>query len=883
MSDAVNDARRWHRIGEIVADCLEIEDESARRAHLIASCGDDSALLKDVESALARGEKFGAMFGRTKVASAIDAVFDADDERSAREWIGKRLGAYRIVEEIARGGMGAVFKALRADQEYEQVVAIKVIRSNLATDVIARRFLAERQILANLDHPHIARLLDGGRGDDGTPYLVMEYVDGEPIDRYCERLALPVRDRLKLFGDVCSAVHFAHQRLVVHRDLKPSNILVDKSGVVKLLDFGIAKLLDPGSLDANGNSANTPLANPTQENAMTPAYASPEQIKGEAITTASDVYALGVLLYRLLTGQSPYKHDNHQPLELAKEIVDTDPERPSTIVTRAPSPRPSEGSLDSERVVRTLDTKRLQKALRGDLDNIVLMALRKEPARRYASVQQFADDIERSQHNLPVVARADTLAYRTQKFVARNRWTVGFASLALVGLIGGIAATAYQASVARAAQARAERHFASVRQLANSYLFEVHDAIKDLPGATPAREMLVKNATRYLDQLASETNDSALRVELAAGYDKLADVQGAWRQPSLGDSGSAEANFRKAIALRETLLATRPNDKETRRLLIVSHGKLSELLLADLRNTEAIEQGQIALALSESLARDADATLLDRLNAARGRFSVASQQIRVNGMAAGEANMQTALAELGALMKANPDDGRLRRIAAAAFNQAGVLDLKEGNNARAASLFVEALRLTEQSLRVEPGNPQYERMRVFVATQLAETRFRSKALTPAETAQTQSAMLDEMRRLASADPKNETYATNVAFIQLIVADKLAVLNRFDEARALIDSSIARFQANANRGKDRSANANLAVSRVQMDETNLRSVFSTTELALKKSLCSKLRSDREIDSDLSQASDSESIVPRPTARELASMMQRARASCAAIAS
>ncbi len=520
---------RWQLITDIVTDCLNLP-EVERLAHARARCEGDDALFAEVVQWLGNADGTKGFLTRPV---GID-VFTAHPfsehiaervEASLREetnWVDRRLGAYRVTDEIARGGMGSVFKAVRADDEYQKQVAIKLIRGDLARDVIAQRFRDERQILANLDHPHIARLIDGGKGDDGTPYLVMEYVDGLPIDAYCEARALPISERLKLFRDVCAAVHFAHQRLVVHRDLKPNNILVDANGQVKLLDFGIAKLLDPTQLDANGKS----IANPTIANAMTPAYASPEQIKGDAITTSSDVYALGVLLYRLLTGKSPYKNDTTKPLELAKEIVDTEPDRPSAAVTRIESPRPTERSIDTEKVARTLDTKRLRRELRGDLDNIILMALRKDPQRRYASAEQLAEDVKRYENDLPVIARADTFSYRAKKFISRNRWQVALASLGTMALIGGIVATTYQANEAWIAQTRAEKLFKNSRGFANKIQVEALSLISDIPGSADAQKFVLDTSLAYQKELASDAgNDRQLTLEIAGGFVNLAMTQ----------------------------------------------------------------------------------------------------------------------------------------------------------------------------------------------------------------------------------------------------------------------------------------------------------------------------------------------------------------------
>lgn len=827
---------RWERITQIVTDCLE-RSAAERAAYARDRCAGDVTLLADVEHWLARAAQTGRdddfmaqpvaaiALGTHSVATEISACI-SDALAGDDYWIGRRLGAYRITEEIARGGMGSVFKAVRDDDSYHKIVAVKVVRSALATDVIAQRFIAERQILANLDHPHIARLLDGGRDEDGTPFFVMEHVSGLPIDRFCEVRTLPLADRLKLFRDVCAAVHFAHQRLIVHRDLKPSNILVDDHGHVKLLDFGIAKLLDPAALDMHGNA----LAEVTSANAMTPAYASPEQIKGESVTTSSDVYALGVLLYRLLTGRSPYRSDTTQPLALAREIVDTDPERPSTVVTCSDSPRPGEKSLGIASVVRTLDGKRLRRELRGDLDNIVLMALRKEPGRRYASVEQLSDDVLRYLDDLPVRARPDTWAYRSQKFVSRNRWAMSFALLGIAGLIGGVAATSYQAKVARQAQARAETLFVDVRKLANSYLFDVHDAVKDLPGATPVREMLVKNSLEYLDRLARDTNDEpGLLAEIASGYDKLGDVQGAWRSASLGDTKGAESSFRHAIDLRKraiTRFGSSGNvaaEMEAKRLLTVSHGKLSELLIGSGRFEEGMAEGQNALTMGEALAARADATNTDKLNVIRGRFSMASQRILRQNLDRGADALKRSLDEMTALQRSSPDDKLIRRVGAAMHNQAGVIYQQHGLFGAAKMAFREALRLTELNRKADPGTPQFERMKTYIELQLSEAQFRAGEISLADVVIAQQAAIVAAKALADADSRNLRYAMDVAVTRQWVADKLIRMGDFDKAIELLAESDGELAVVSSRGNDPVATANRHGVHIQLIFASARSV------------------------------------------------------------
>jgi serine/threonine-protein kinase len=432
----------WQEVEELLNTALDLEP-SARREFLDGVA--DSSLRREVESLLACEEKTDGFLAAPALAFSAD-FFDDD---GAEERAGQTVGRYRIIREIGRGGMGTVFLAERSDGEFQQQLALKIVRRSFADSDLAHRFRQERQILASLNHPNIARLLDGGVSNDGEPFLAMEYVEGLRVDEYCDANSLSTEERLSLFLAICRGVSYAHQNLVVHRDIKPSNILVTGEGVPKLLDFGIAKLINP---EAEAGAAETV----TGWRAMTPDYASPEQVRGLSVTTATDVYSLGVLLYEVLTGHRPHRLKSRRTDEIARVICEDEPERPSTAVSRVDEGTGSEGATlnpdtISERRRRT--SEQLRRTLRGDLDNIVLMAIRKEPQRRYASVAQFAEDISRYLEGRPILAHKDTFSYRATKFVRRHKAGAAAVVLVALALVGGIVATAWQARRATA-QAR---------------------------------------------------------------------------------------------------------------------------------------------------------------------------------------------------------------------------------------------------------------------------------------------------------------------------------------------------------------------------------------------------------------------------------------------
>ena len=672
--------------------------QKERDAFLERSCAQDPKLLADVERLLAAHDRAGDFISSPAIA-AVREGGGADEG-----WVGHLVGPYRVVREIGRGGMGAVYLAERADGQYEQRVALKVIKRGMDTEQVLARFRAERQILASLDHPNIARLLDGGSTDWGVPFLAMEYIEGEPIDVWAAGRVLSVDDRLRLFLQVCGAVSYAHQHLVVHRDIKPLNILVTVDGVPKLLDFGIAKVLHEEADQATSTVTGMRL--------LTPEYASPEQVEGQHATTVSDVYALGVVLYELLTGRSPYRLRSRTPLDVVEAVRTTDPERPSAVG----------------------GTEKLRRRLRGDLDTILLTALRKEPTRRYQSVEQFAGDVRRHLDGLPVRARPDTFGYRAGKFVRRNRMPVAAGVLLALALLGGSVATAYQAQQARAAQARAERRFADVRKLANALLFDYHDAIRDLRGARPVRERMVRDALGYLDGLARESGeDPSLQRELAGAYTRIGDLQGG-EPSSLGDTEGAAKSYGKALGILESLLRADSGNARLRR-----------------------DAAESAMALG-------------RVVWGRG------------DLAGGLAHARRARALLDPLVASAPTDTDLRLQLSATNNLLGQISLEEGKIAQSHAYHRADLEQFEAAPEAERLRPAVRHAMSVTYAYLADAQVESGDLAGALESHRRSRAL--RRELSAEFPDNATYAELASSARYYEATVLGRMGRWEEALVL---------------------------------------------------------------------------------------------------
>jgi serine/threonine protein kinase/tetratricopeptide (TPR) repeat protein len=782
---------RWQRIQDLFHAALQHEP-SQRPAFLADACAGDVSLQREVESLLAAHEEAASFLEAP--AFAGPATWLADGQAEAA--VGRQLGPYRLGRAIGRGGMGAVYLGERADGQYQKQVAIKLVRDGFGGEALRRRFHLERQILAALDHPNIAKLLDGGTTADGLPYLVMDYVEGLPIDAYCDAHRLSIAERLTLFRAVCAAVQYAHRNLVVHRDLKPSNILVTAEGVPKLLDFGIAKLLQP---ELPSPSASLTLLG---LQALTPEYASPEQVRGEPITTASDVYSLGVVLYELLTGHRPYRLKSRLPHEMARVICEEEPQRPSIAVGRVEEVAGADGThrITPESVSQTREgsPERLRRRLAGDLDNIVLMALRKEPHQRYASVEQLAEDLRRHLEGLPVLARPQTLGYRGGKFMARHKTGVMAAALIGLTLVGGILATRQQARRAEAERARAERRFNDVRQLANAFMFEFHDAIEKLPGSTPARQLVVNRALEYLDSLAQEAGDSpALQRELAAAYTKVGNVQWQRYYANLGDTAGALASHRKALAIREAVAAKDPAHTATQRDLAYSHVLVGDALAAtgDLAGAVASYRRSLAVRQALAAASPGDARLQHELAVSHQRLgdTLGNPRFPNLGDTAGAVEHYGAmLAIFQALADAEPTSAPLRHSVSIGHEKIGDVMTALAGPARALESYREALAIREALAAAEPTNAQLRRDLAVshrkVGLALAATGDHTGALESLR----QARAIREA--LAAADPTNAAARRDLARIHADIGQVLAAAGDVASALESYQQSLAVYEA-----------------------------------------------------------------------------------------
>jgi eukaryotic-like serine/threonine-protein kinase len=549
---------RWSLIEALFEGALELP-VGERTQYLAGACADDPELLAEVKSLLESDHDAENML-RSLVADDLTEM----TRSSISADLGSQVGPYLLVRELDAGGMGVVYFAVRSDDHYFQIVAIKMIRRGLESSELVQRFRVERQVLATLNHPNIGAILDGGETKDGRPFIVMEYVEGQPITLAGEARGLSIRQRLELFRSLCSAVHYAHQKLIIHRDIKPSNVMVTPEGVVKLIDFGTSKPLEPQMILKDDTPTEIGLR------MMTPDYASPEQLQGKQLTTATDVYSLGVLLFELLTGSRPYTLRNLSPAAAEKVLATSESRKPSAVP-----------DLSSRR----------RKELAGDLDRIVMTAMHHDPERRYRSVQHLDEDLLRYLQGRPIAARNASPLYTLRKLVQRHRTVIvtGFAMIALL---------ATSLLIYSRQSRKADRRLSQVRSLAGSAISDLTDKLQHSSASTETQEALFRSALAHLDELRQSTgNDPRLLIELSRAYASVGDLEGSPSVANLGKSETAIASYQKAMQAAGEAHARMPGDDSTT-ALIESYQRLGniEAFLGNLH--EAHDNYQQALSLA---------------------------------------------------------------------------------------------------------------------------------------------------------------------------------------------------------------------------------------------------------------------------------------------
>jgi serine/threonine protein kinase len=765
------DPQAWQRLKALLAEGLSLAVEE-RPGFIDRVCEGDDALRRELESLLAASD----LSGTSLDSHPSEQLLDALGMPSTPAWIGQRLGAYRLVALIARGGMGEVYRGERADGQYELQVAVKLMRESLDREFLRQRFDAERRILATLDHPNLAKMLDAGLADDGSPYFVMEFVDGQPIDAYCESRELGIEERLRLFRTVCQVVEYAHRQGVVHRDLKPSNILVTAQGVVKLVDFGIAKRIGP---------ADDPAVTATAQRALTPEYASPEQVRGEAATPASDVYALGVVLYRLLTHASPYGDTTGDSYALSRAICDTEPLPPS----RA---HDASGHAPS---------RALRRRLQGDLDAVVMMALRKQADHRYASAEALGDDIFRHLEGLPVQARRGAFSYRVGRLLLRHKAVAGAVLFANVALIAGIGVASYQAVQARQQRERAEHHAQSVRRLANSFMFEVHDAIAELPGTTAARKLLVQNSLKYLEELSNESSgDATLRLELAIAYRKIGDIQGRAFTANLGDPDGALKSYARGVALLDGM----PGEPAQRELVNI-YKRQAGVLVMRVDSAAALAAASKAVAIAQKISdahpeSEADLMLLATTH---GQHAQAMQG--AGKMDDFMVESEKAATLLRRVLARNPDQRDAQLYLSSHYSQLGDRYLERDTTPDTSKLaydaFSQGVALLERAQAAKPDDALLSARIGSMSDDVGRALVRLNRPADARTQHLKALAIWD--RLSGADPDNARYRFERAHslgqlgaVLLLTGDNADARQRLQTAVELFDGLPAGSQQDA---------------------------------------------------------------------------------------
>ena len=561
---AILNPDRWRAIEELFDDAVSRPREE-RAAWIAYSTEGDSELYSEVMSLVASHEAATKKFMSEGIRDALESFHRINSKDYMESAL---IGPYRLIRELGSGGMGVVFLADRCDDQYTAQVAIKLIRPGMDTEFIVARFRRERQTLARLQHPNIARLLDGGTTDTGLPYFVMEYVDGLSLKDYIERHAVGLRGRIELFRQICSAVDYAHRNFVIHRDIKPGNIVIGDQGQLKLLDFGICKLLQS---DLSSQIE-------TRVQLLTPDYASPEQVCGEAVTLSTDIYSLGVVLYELMTHTLPHRFDNLSAKEIRQVISETKIVRPSLAVPEATGAH----------------------LLRGDIDIIVMRALEREPELRYQSVAQLAEDLRRHLANEPILARPPTLLYLSRKFIRRHTTLVAATALVMLALSVGLGISIKETRTAH-------RRLQEVQSLAGKLIFDVHDAIKELPGSTLARALVIQTGMDALDRVSeSVKGDVKAEIDLAKSYRRLGDVQGYVLSANLGNIPAAMKSYQKALALLDDALSIRSGSQIAHAEQLMVYERIGRLESASGHARDAVSTIHQGLLLGEDFLAKGD-------------------------------------------------------------------------------------------------------------------------------------------------------------------------------------------------------------------------------------------------------------------------------------
>lgn len=727
---------KWLKIKEIFNEAVEMET-SKRASFVQSACQDDEEILSEVEKLLDEDTKDETLF---------DPFIESNPFLTKPDALGSVIGKYKVIKEIGEGGMGSVYLAER--EELGNKVALKIVKSGMNTADLLRRFKTEQQILANLEHPNIARLLDNGTTEDGLPYYVMEYVEGETLLKFADENQLSTKDRLQIFRKICSAVQFAHNRLVVHRDLKPNNILINKDLEPKLLDFGIAKVLSPEQSKQKGTA--------TLLGMMTPNYASPEQLRGETVTTASDIYSLGVILYELMTGTLPFNLKQYTLMEMMEVVSNTDPQTPSHVINKV---EPKTHIISQ---------------LKGDLDNIILKALKKEPTRRYLAAEQFSEDIRRHLEGLPVKARPDTFGYRASKFIKRNKLTVSAAALIVLSLIGGIIGTTYQATVAQRERAKAEKRFEDLRGLSNNLIFKYNDAISNLPGATSTRAMFVQEAVKFLDGLASEQGDDVnLQTELARAYLKVGDLQS---EISANDSVKPLEIYQKALSIAENLYAKSPQNIESQTIYAASLKNVASLL----ENKEtAISQLKKSIELRERILQTDAENFENRMGLLESYLSLANILHQAKNDSAKEF-FQKAL-QLGENLVKEPTASAIEWRLFAKTNQS--LAMTSSAN-EAVNFQNKAVEFFNKVVEAKPNNIKAKEELGTAFLNLS--RFYKTANNSTLASSNQQKAVEIFDKLSQSDPKNEDFKS---LLSAAKGEKSSVKKSNEESQETVKDDI----------------------------------------------------------------------------------------------